>query len=153
MLYYVSVPYVCALALKEIVSVKKTHCNTEVSKPDTCFFYTMWQLWVTQSMFSSTQWIQSRIHNQWTGIHEITIWLFQVPHRIIQISWLVLCSSDIFYGRMIVWMCCVSFHFSCWEDSCHPSHILPTEKAALPCAWWLRLCPWCATLSVVPKAA
>lgn len=43
-------------------------------------------------------------------------------------------------------------HFPCWEDSCHPSHILCTEKAALPWAWWLRLCPWSATLSVVPKA-
>lgn len=26
-------------------------------------------------------------------------------------------------------------HFPCWEDSCHPSHILSAEKAALPCAW------------------
>lgn len=26
-------------------------------------------------------------------------------------------------------------HFPCWEDSCHPSHILCAEKAALPCAW------------------
>lgn len=36
--------------------------------------------------------------------------------------------------------CCVFFfcrscHFPCWEDSCHPSHILSTEKAALPWAW------------------
>lgn len=54
------------------------------------------------------------------------------------------------FSLLYIFFCCC--HFPCWEDSCHPSHILSTEKAALPCAWWLRLCPWCATLSVVPKA-